>query len=44
MFETVTAKTEVQSNAAGADTEQFVRLADLQLALIGGGSGIAQLD
>jgi hypothetical protein len=43
MFETVNAMTEAEMNA-GANAEEFVTLADLQLTLIGGGSGIAQLD
>jgi hypothetical protein len=43
MLETVITTSEVESNPA-ANAEEFVTLADMQLALIGGGSGIAQLD
>ena len=43
MFEIVGAMSEAESQL-DATPEEFLMLADLQLALVGGGSGIAQLD
>jgi len=43
MLEVTTTVGETESNSV-ENAAEFVVLADLQLALIGGGSGIAQLD
>jgi hypothetical protein len=43
MLEVISAVGETEVNTCAA-VEEFVMLADLQLALVGGGSGIAQLD